>query len=321
MIRFIASAALLAANLVSPQAHAQAYPNKPLRVVLGYTPGGAADSAMRPLARVLEPLLGQPIIIEPRPGAAGGVAAEFISKAAPDGYTLYFADNGPFTTAPHLTKVGYHYLNSFAHVGHVCSTGSILVVHPGTPFKSVAEVIAAAKKEPDKWSYGTSGIAGPHHLSGEYFKSVTGVNLLHIPYKGGAPAMTDLMGGQVPMLFSSLAPVVGPLKSGKLRALAVTSLKRSGAFPDVPSMNEAGLKGFDSTGWFELMGPAGLPADVVARLSQALLKAGEDKNLQEQYRQMGCDAEFLNPAQTQDKLKADHAKWGKVIKDAGIKAE
>ena len=321
MLKLIVATTLIVAGAWGSQVAAQPYPAKPIRVVLGYTPGGSADSAMRPLARVLEPLLGQAIIIEPRPGAAGGVAAEFISKTAPDGYTLYFADNGPFTTAPHLTKVGYHHLNSFTHVGHVCSTGSMLVVHPGTPFKSVAEVIAAARKEPDKWSYGTSGIAGPNHLAGEYFKSVTGVNLLHIPYKGGAPAMTDLMGGQVPMLFSSLAPVVGPLKSGRLRALAVTSPRRSGAFPDVPTMNEVGLKGFDSTGWFELMGPAGLPAEVVARLSQALLKAGEDKNLQEQYLQMGCDAEFLNPAQTLDKVKSDHAKWGKVIKDAGIKAD
>jgi tripartite-type tricarboxylate transporter receptor subunit TctC len=317
---FVAIALAAAAVWAAPTV-AQGYPNKPLRVVLGYTAGGSADAAMRPLARVLEPLLGQAIIIEPRPGAAGGVAAEFISKMAPDGYTLYFADGGPFSTAPHLTRVNYHYLNSFTHVGHVCSTGSLLVVHPATPFRSVADVIAAAKKEPDKWSYGTSGIAGPHHLSGEYFKSVTGASILHIPYKGGAPAMTDLMGGQVPMLFSSLAPVVGPLKNGKLRALAVTSPKRSGAFPDVPTMEEVGLKGFDSTGWFELMGPAGLPAEVVARLSQALLKAGEDRNLQEQYRQMGCDAEFLNPAQTLEKVKSDYAKWGKVIKDANIKAD
>jgi tripartite-type tricarboxylate transporter receptor subunit TctC len=321
MFNPFAAIALAVAAVWAAPTMAQGYPNKPLRVVLGYTAGGSADAAMRPLARVLEPLLGQAIIIEPRPGAAGGVAAEFISKMAPDGYTLYFADGGPFTTAPHLTRVNYHYLNSFTHVGHVCSTGSLLVVHPATPFKSVADVIAAAKKEPDKWSYGTSGIAGPHHLSGEYFKSVTGASILHIPYKGGAPAMTDLMGGQVPMLFSSLAPVVGPLKNGKLRALAVTSPKRSGAFPDVPTMEEVGLKGFDSTGWFELMGPAGLPAEVVARLSQALLKAGEDRNLQEQYRQMGCDAEFLNPAQTLEKVKSDYAKWGKVIKDANIKAD
>ena len=184
------------------QAQAQSYPQKPIRMVLGYTVGGAADAIARPLVRALEPILGQPIVIEAKPGTAGGVAAEFISKATPDGYTLYLADGGPFTTAPHLTKVGYHHLNSFSHIGHVCGNGSILVVHPSSPFKSVADVVAAAKKEPDKWSYGTSGVAGPHHLSGELFKSFTGVNLLHVPYKGGAPAMNDLLGNQVPMLFS-----------------------------------------------------------------------------------------------------------------------
>jgi len=321
MFKRFTAIALAVAAAWATQAEAQGYPNKPVRVVLGYTAGGAADAAARPLVRVLEPILGQAIIVEPKPGTAGGVAAEFISKMPADGYTLYFADGGPFTTAPHLTKVGYHPLNSFTHIGHVCSTGSVLVVHPSSPLKSVADVVAAAKKEPDKWSYGTSGIAGPHHFSGELFKSFTGVNLLHIPYKGGAPAMTDLMGNQVPMLFSSLAPAVGPYKSGKIRALAVTSPKRSGAFPEVPTMDELGYKGFDSTGWFELMGPAGLAPEVVARLSQALLKAGEDKNLQEQYRQMGCDAEFPTPAQTVEKVKNDYAKWGKVIKDANIKAE
>jgi tripartite-type tricarboxylate transporter receptor subunit TctC len=310
---------LLAACVL--QAQAQSYPQKPIRMVLGYTVGGAADAIARPLVRALEPILGQPIVIEAKPGTAGGVAAEFISKATPDGYTLYLADGGPFTTAPHLTKVGYHHLNSFSHIGHVCGNGSILVVHPSSPFKSVADVVAAAKREPDKWSYGTSGVAGPHHLSGELFKSFTGVNLLHVPYKGGAPAMNDLLGNQVPMLFSSQSPAVGPYNTGKIRALAVTSLKRSGAFPDVPTMDELGYKGFDSTGWFELMGPAGLPPEVVTRLSQALLKAGEDKVLLEQFKQIGCDAEFMTPAQTLEKIKNDHAKWGKVIKDANIKAD
>ena len=321
MIKRIAAIALALAAVGATQAFAQAYPNKPIRVVLGYTAGGAADATARPLMRVLEQLLGQPIIVEPKPGTAGGLAADFISKVPPDGYTLYFADGGPFTTAPHLTKVSYHHLNSFTHIGHVCSTGSVLAVHPSSPFKSVADVVAAAKKEPDKWSYGTSGVAGPHHFSGELLKSFTGVSLLHIPYKGGAPAMTDLMGNQVPMLFSSLSPAVGPYKSGTIRDLAVTSPKRSGAFPEVPTMEELGYKGFDSTGWFELMGPAGLPPEVVARLSQALLKAGEDKSLQEQYKQLGCDAEFMTAAQTVEKVKSDYAKWGKVIRDANIKAE
>lgn len=312
---------LAAACAQQVQAQAQGYPQKPIRLVLGYTVGGAADAVARPLIRVLEGILGQPIVVEPKPGTAGGLAAEYIGRATPDGYTLYLADGGPFTTAPHLTKVGYHYLNSFNHIGHVCGNGSVLVVHPSSPFKSVADVVAAAKKDPDKWSYGTSGVAGPHHLSGELFKSFTGVNLLHVPYKGGAPAMSDLLGNQVPMLFSSQSPAVGPYHTGKIRVLAVTSPKRSGAFPDVPTLDELGYKGFDSTGWFELVGPAGMPPEVVARLSQALLKAGEDKGLQEQLRQLGCDAEFMTPAQTLEKVKNDHVKWGKVIKDANIKVD
>ena len=318
--RLIGALALFGLGAAAP-ALSQPYPNKPVRIVIGYSPGGSADAAIRPLARVLENLLGQPIIIEPKPGAAGGIAMEYIAKAPADGYTLYFFDNGPLTVAPHMSKVGYNPLASFTQLGTVCSTASLLMVNSATPFRDVNEVIAISKREPAKWSYGTSGIGGPHHLSGEYFKSVTGASLLHIPYKGGGPAMTDLMGGQVPMMFSSLGPAVGAVKTGKVRALAVTSLKRSSAFPDVPTLDELGIKGFESTGWFGLLGPAGMPAEVSTRLTQALQKAGEDKNLQEQLRVTGCDAEFLTPTQTQAKVRTDHVKWGKVVKDANIKPE
>jgi tripartite-type tricarboxylate transporter receptor subunit TctC len=317
----IPAGVLAAVAAWTPQLQAQGYPSKPIRVVVGYAPGGSADAGIRPLAKVLETLLGQPMVMEYKPGAAGGVAMEYIAKAPPDGYTLYYADSGPLTVAPHLNKVGYDSLSSFTHLGHVCGSGSMLVVHPATPFNSVAEVVAASKRDPGKWSYGTSGVGGPHHLSGEYFKSVTGANLLHIPYKGGGPAMTDLMGGQVPMLFSSLGPAVGAVRSGKIRPLAVTSLTRSGAFPEVPTMDEVGLKGFDSTAWYGLIGPAGLPPEVITRLTQALAKAGEDKNLQNQLNATGCDAEFLTPARTVEKIKADFAKWGRVVKEANIKAE
>ncbi len=321
MLKRFAAVVLAASLATAPQLGAQGYPAKPIRLVIGYAPGGSAEAGARPLARVLEPLLGQPLVFEYKPGAAAGVATEFIAKAPPDGYTLYYADSGPLTVAPHLTRVGYHNLASFTHLGHVCGSGSMLVVHPSTPFHSVADVVAASKREPDKWSYGTSGVAGPHHLSGEYFKSVSGANLLHIPYKGGGPAMTDLMGGQVPMLFSSLGPAVGAVKTGKIRALAVTSPRRSGAFPDVPTMDESGYKGFDSTAWYGLVGPAGLAPEVISRLSQALLKAGEDRSLREQLNATGCDAEFLDPAQTVDKIKADFAKWGRVIREANIKVD
>jgi tripartite-type tricarboxylate transporter receptor subunit TctC len=317
---FLALSLALAAT-AAVHAQAQGYPSKPIRVLIGYAPGGSADAGVRPLARALEPLLGQPLIIENRPGNAGGVAMEFIARAPADGYTLYYFDSGPLTVAPHLSRVGYNYIGSFTHLGHVCGSGSLLVVHPSTPFRSVADVVAGSKREPNKWSYGTSGVGGPHHLSGEYFKSVTGAVLLHVPYKGGGPAMTDLMGGQIPMLFSSLGPAVGAVKSGKIRALAVTSLQRSAAFPDVPTMDEVGLKGFDSNAWYGLLGPAGLPQEVVTRWTQALARVGTDKTAMGQINATGCDAEILPPAQTVDKLKADHAKWGGVVKDAGIKVD
>jgi len=300
---------------------AQGYPNKPIRLLIGYSPGGSAEAGARPLARVLEPLLGQPLIFEYRPGNAGGVAMEAMARAPNDGYTLYYFDSGPLTVAPHLSKVGYDNLASFTHLGHVCGSGSLLVVNPSTPFKTVADVIEISKREPDKWSYGTSGVGGPHHLSGEYFKSVTGAKLLHVPYKGGGPAMTDLMGGQVPMLFSSLGPAVGAVKSGKIRPLAVTSLTRSAAFPEVPTMDELGLKGFDSTAWYGLLGPAGLPREAVERLTGVLAKAGADKDLVARINATGCDTEVLSPPQTVEKIKADYAKWGRVVKEANIKAE
>ncbi len=321
--RRLALAGLLAVSSAAsiPAVFAQGYPNKPIRLMIGYTPGGAAEAGARPLARALEPLLGQPVVFEYRPGAAGGVAMEVMAKAPADGYTLYYFDSGPLTVAPHISKVGYDNLASFTQLGHVCGSGSLLVVHPSTPFQKMQDVIELSKKDPDKWSYGTSGIGGPHHLSGEYFKSVTGASLLHVPYKGGGPAMTDLMGGQVPMLFSSLGPAVGAVKSGKIRALAVTSPQRAKAFPDVPTMDELGLKGFDSTAWYGIAGPAGLPPEVVARWTQALAKLAADKTVMGQIDATGCDTNIMSAAQTVERIKADYVTWGNVVKQARITAE
>ena len=306
---------------LSAGALAQGYPNKPIRLMIGYTAGGSAEAGARPLARALEPLLGQPVVFEYRPGAAGGVAMEAIAKAPADGYMLYYFDSGPLTVAPHLGKVGYDNIKSFTHLGHVCGSGSMLVVHPSTPFRTVKDVIDASKREPNKWSYGTSGVGGPHHLSGEYFKSVTGASLLHVPYKGGGPAMTDLIGGQIPMLFSSLGPVVGAAKGGRVRPIAVTSPQRSAAFPEIPTMDEIGLKGFDSTAWYGIVGPAGLPQEVVAKWTQALAKAGTDKAVMDQISATGCDAEIQSPDATVNRVKNDYAKWGKVVKEANIRAD
>jgi len=317
-VRILVAALTLA---LSASALAQGYPTKPIRLMIGYTAGGSAEAGARPLARALEPLLGQPVVFEYRPGAAGGVAMEAIAKAPADGYTLYYFDSGPLTVAPHIGKVGYDSIKSFTHLGHVCGSGSMLVVHPSTPFRSVQDVIDASKREPNRWSYGTSGVGGPHHLSGEYFKSVTGANLLHVPYKGGGPAMTDLIGGQIPMLFSSLGPVVGAAKGGRVRPIAVTSPQRSAAFPDVPTMDELGLKGFDSTAWYGIVGPAGLPQEVVAKWTQVLAKAGADKTVMDQISATGCDADIQSPAATVERVKNDYVKWGKVVKDANIRAD
>ena len=235
MRRFAMIATLFAA---SAAAFAQ-YPSKPIRLMIGYTAGGSAEAGARPLARALEPLLGQPLVFEYRPGNAGGVAMEAVAKVPADGYTLYYFDSGPLTVAPHVGKIGYDPFKSFTQLGHVCGSGSLLVVHPSTPFHSVAEVIEASKREPNKWSYGTSGVGGPHHLSGEYFKSVTGANLLHVPYKGGGPAMTDLMGGQIPMLFSSLGPAVGAVKSGRIRPLATPTAPASPKMVNELTVNAA----------------------------------------------------------------------------------
>jgi tripartite-type tricarboxylate transporter receptor subunit TctC len=289
--------------------------------MIGYTAGGSAEAGARPLARALEPILGQPLVFEYRPGNAGNVAMEALSRAPADGYTLYYFDSGPLTVGPHVNKVSYDYLKSFTQLGHVCGSGSLLVVHPSTPFQKMQEVIDLSKRDPDKWSYGTSGIGGPHHLSGEYFKSVTGANLLHVPYKGGGPAMTDLMGGQVPILFSSLGPAVGAVKSGKIRALAVTSPQRAKAFPDVPTMDELGIKGFDSTAWYGVAGPAGLPQEVVTRWTQALAKVAGDKAVMNQIDATGCDTNIMTPAQTVERIKVDYLKWGNVVKQAQIKPE
>ncbi|HYG55479.1 MAG TPA: tripartite tricarboxylate transporter substrate binding protein [Burkholderiales bacterium] len=311
---------LISALAFSFAAMGQAYPSKPIRLMIGYAPGGAAEAGARPLARALEPLLGQPLVFDYRPGNAGGVAMDALAKSAPDGYTIYYYDSGPLTVQPHVGKVSYDIQKSFTQLGHVCGSGSILVVHPSTPFQNVADVVALSKKEPNKWSYGTSGVGGPHHLSGELFKSVTGAVLLHVPYKGGGPAMTDLMGGQVPMLFSSLAPSVGAVKSGKIRALAVTSPKRAAAFPDVPTMQELGFN-IDSTAWYGLAGPAGLPQEVIAKWTQVLARAGSDKATVDAINATGCDVNILSPAQTAERIKADHEKWGKVVRDASIKPE
>ena len=303
------------------QVHAQSYPNKPIRLVLGYTVGGAADAIARPLVRVLEPILGQSIVIEAKPGAAGGVAADFISKVTPDGYTLYLADGGPFTTAPHLTKVGYHYLNSFTHIGHVCGNGSVLAVHPSSPFKSVADVVAAAKKEPDKWSYGTSGMAGPHHLSGELFKSYTGVNLVHVPYRGGAPAILSTVQGDTQISVMSSLVSAPHIEAGKLRAIAIGSRERDPQFPNVPTMAEVGFPDIEAVTWVGMFAPAGTPRAIVERLNREINRIIQEPDIRGKLMQQGIVPVGGTPEDFGAYISAEIRRWTAVARANGIKME
>ncbi len=318
--RTLAFLATLLLGLLSGLSHAQ-YPNKPIRLLVGYTTGGGADALARSFSDRLSQALGQPVIIEYRPGAGATIAAEAVARAAPDGYTLHIVDSGPLTIVPHMRKVGYDPLTGFTPITMLCSGGTVLVVNPSVPAKDVKELIGLLKKEPGRWSYGTSGVGGVGHLAAELFQSATQTQINHIPYKGGAPAVIELMGGQVPLLFSSLASAMPQIKGGRIKPLAVTSLKRSSMLPEVPALSEIGFPGFDASIWFGIVGPPNLPPEVMNRLVPALQKVLQEPAVQDAIRLQGYDFTPTTPAGAREIIRKDFAAWGKVVKAAGITAE
>src|SRR5262245_49199957 len=263
-------AAIACAMAVWSTAFGQAWPNKPIKLILGYTTGGATDALARPLIAKMEPFLKQSVIIEYRPGAGATVGAAAAAAAAPDGYTLHLIDGGPMTIVPHVQKLPYDALTSFTPIGMICAGGTAIVAHPSTPANSLAEMIQLAKAQPGKLSYGTSGVAGAGHMAAELLQLTTQIQMVHIVYKGGGPAMTDLLGGHVPVLFASMATAVPHVKSGKIKGFAVTTPARVPAIPDVPPVAELGFPGFDALIWFGLVGPATLPPHLPAQATQAL---------------------------------------------------
>jgi tripartite-type tricarboxylate transporter receptor subunit TctC len=266
----------------------------------------------------LHEMLGQPILFDYRPGAGATIAADYTSKAAPDGYTIHFADSGPLTILPNGKKLGYDPFESFTPIGMGCTGGTLLVAHPSVKAKNVQELIAQAKANPGALSYGTSGIGGAGHLAAELLQSMAGVQMTHVPYKGGSQAVSDLVGGQVPLLFSSMATAIPHVQSGKIRAIAVTSATRAWALPDVPTVAEQGLPSFEASVWFAMVGPAGLPKEIVARVNEALNAALADPKVQDAIRRQGYDPEPGSPADLEKRIRADYDKWGKVIRDAQI---
>jgi len=302
---------------VASTAFAQ-YPERPIKMVIGYTPGGAADKLARPLAEEMQKGLGQNFVFDYKPGGGATIALDYLARQPADGYTLHLTDSGPMTIVPHIRKLGYDPLTDFTPLGMVGGGGVVIVVPANSPATDVASLIALAKKDPAAWSYGTSGVGGVGHLAGEQFKKAAGLDITHIPYKGGAPAMNEVLGGHVPFLFSSLGAAAQHIKAGTVRALAVSSADRSSMFPDVPTIAESGFPGFDATIWFGIVAPKGLPADVQKRLTTEMAKAMQSEALQKTIQFQAYEPMIFTSEQTAQRIKDDYAAWGVTVKEAGI---
>jgi tripartite-type tricarboxylate transporter receptor subunit TctC len=313
-----ALAAPLAGALQRAFAQSRGWPDRPIKLVLGYPPGGAADGVSRPLEPKLQSMLGQTLLFDYRPGAGATVAADYTSKAAPDGYTLHIIDSGPMTILPNGKQLGYDPFKSFTPIGMVCAGGTLLVAHPSVPANSVQELIAMAKEKPGTLSYGTSGIGGAGHLAAELLQSISGAQMIHVPYKGGSQAVTDLVGGQIPLLFSSMATAIPYVQSKKIKALAVTYPSRASALPDTPTVAESGLAGFDASVWFAMVGPAGLAGDIVTKVNQALNAALAEAAVQDALRRQGYEPVTGSAQDLAQQIRSDYDKWGKVIREARI---
>ncbi len=315
--------ALAALASLAPQtAFAQAFPTKPVRLVVPFPPGGAVDISARLIGGELTKLLPQPVVIENRPGAGGNVAAELVARAAPDGYTLMMTTSGIHAINPALyAKLPFDAIKDFTPVSVVVSLINVIVVHPSVPVKSVTELIAAAKAAPGKLAYASSGSGTTIHLSAELFKSMAGINVLHVPYKGSAPAVTDLLAGQVNLMFDNIPSALPHVRAGKLRALAVTGNARSPLMPDLPTVSEAGLPGYESSVWFGIVGPANMAAPALQRLSSDTMKAVANPEFRARLLAQGYDPVGNTPEQMAQMIRDDVPKWGKVVRDSGAKAE
>ena len=319
-LAFLCSAML--ATLAAAPAVAQNYPTKPIRILIAQAPGSATDVVSRVVGNRLSEGLGQPIVIEARPGAGGVVGTEAAARSAPDGYTLFMANNSTHGSNPAVyARLPYDAINDFAPIAFVASVPYVLVVDPSLPAKNVQELVALAKSRPGKMNYASAGNGSTHHFCGELLKSMSGIDLLHIPYKGSPPAIAGLLGGEVSMMFANVADIGSQIKNAKVKALAVTTARRAASLPDTPTMAEAGLPGFEIVSWFGLLAPAGTPAPIVGRLNAETVKVLERKDVQATLAMQGLEVAPGSPEQFAAHIKSEIAKFTKIGKAAGIKAE
>jgi len=302
-------------------AGAQAYPSRPVHVVISFPPGSATDIVGRVIAQKLSEYWGQPVLAENRGGAGGTIAAGAVAKAAPDGYTLLIDSSGHAASPAMYARLSYDTLKDFVDIAPIAGQPNVLVTLPGSRIKSVAEMVAEAKASPGKINFASAGIGSGTHLNLEKFKLATGADVTHIPYKGTQEVMTDLLGGRVEYYFGPISAVLSNINDGKLRALAVTSAKRSGSLPNVPTVAEAGVPGFEFTLWFGVWAPAGVPANIVDKISKDVNRALADAGVRERLAKLGNDTMSMSPAEFSKFVRVEVEDYARVIKAAGIKPQ
>ena len=303
-------------------ASAQTYPAKPVTIVVPFAAGGTTDILARVIGQALTKELGQSVVVDNRAGAGGNIGASLAAKAPADGYTLFMGTVGTHAINQSLyKKLPFDPIKDFQPLTRVAMVPNLLVANPGKPYKNVKELIAYAKANPGKVNFGSSGSGSSIHLSGELFNSMAKVDMVHVPYKGSAPAVTDLLGGQIDIMFDNMPSAIQHVRSGKLRPLAVTTAKRSPELPDVPTIAEAGVPGYEATSWFGMFAPAGTPAPVVARLNTALTKVLADAEVKKKLAEQGAEPYGEKPEQFAEFIRKETAKWGKVVQDSGATAD
>lgn len=297
------------------------YPTKPIRYIVGYTPGGTADMLARAVGQKMTESWGPQVIVENRPGGGTNIAAEVAAKSAPDGYTLFMPTVANAINPTLYPKLNFDLLRDFVHIMNFAKVPGILVVHPSVPAKNVKDLIALAKANPDKLRHGSTGIGSPHHLAGEIFKTMSGVKMVHVPYRGATPAIIDVVAGHIEVYFGAMVSTIPHAKSGRLRALGVTSLKRVPAAPELATMSEQGLKGFETGSWFGMSVPTGTPRDIITKLHTEAARILAQPDLRNRMASEGAEFVVDTPEQFTAFLKTEIEKWGKAVRASGAKPE